>query len=625
MPLQFTDPVAEQPNSRWGAAARFDFDNPSKWVTEESVPLLDEHQMTNDSGEVIADVDRLALEEIARNNNKRVLETGDPATLILGHTSDNPNAPEKPIKGFVVNYKVKPYRRDEFGRIIYAVHGDYKVRPRHANVLEDFPRRSVELWWNKKELDPIALLGGTTPERDLGVVIRHARFKHIGLLGGTTPDRDLGHTVRFSRRGSSVIERYDMNDVKKYKAEHSKKWVSEEISHLVKDKGYPQKRAIAAALNQAEMSDKTKKHKYAEEESEMPAIPSRYAMDEPDPTDIGLDDSSMDDTDTESGMGSDSDDFGGGGNDIGDDQTDADPMVQKVFQSRQWKELSSKLDMILQALQGGEEGGPGGPPPGGGDDSLMGPEGPGAGPGGPPPGPGGPPPGPGGPPPGPGGPPPGPGGPPPGEEDDGMQGMYPEEEERRQHGDTPVQFSGTGFPGPGSTSIPSFGGKRPMPATTGKRYQRPGSKAPQNGSASVNNNEMIRMQKHLKELTLKLARADAEKQISALESEGVIFGDTPDENARGRAEETEFLALLEDADREQQVGVIRSRYKRKKADPANPAYPGVARYARTDSGSTNAADEYDPETPEQANEFANLLSIKKMSRAEAVKFMRSKR
>lgn len=201
------------PTSNYGAASRFDFDNPDKWFTVKSVPLLDEHELTNSSGQPIARVDRAALEEIARNNNHKVRSTGDPATLILGHTSDDPRAPEKPAKGFVVNYSVKPFRRDEHGKIVYAIHGDYKLRPKNAHLVEDYPRRSVELWWHKKDIDPIAMLGGSSPERELGAVIRNGRFNHVALGGAKTGTRDVSRpdeydVIRFHSRGQWVIEDY---------------------------------------------------------------------------------------------------------------------------------------------------------------------------------------------------------------------------------------------------------------------------------------------------------------------------------------------------------------------------------------------------------------------------------
>ncbi len=147
----------------YGAASKYQFDDPNRWVTLPNVPLLDEHEMTDEAGRPVARVDKPVLEQIANNNNHRIVQTGDPATLILGHTSDDPRAEEKPAKGFVVNYRVLPFKRDpNTGQVVYAIHGDFKVRPQNAHLLEEYPRRSVELWWNKKELDPIALLGGTS-------------------------------------------------------------------------------------------------------------------------------------------------------------------------------------------------------------------------------------------------------------------------------------------------------------------------------------------------------------------------------------------------------------------------------------------------------------------------------
>lgn len=390
---------------KYGQAAKYDFDNPAKWVTQPSVPLLDEHTMTNDRGQPVADVDRHALEQIASNNNRRVRETGDPATLILGHTSDDPNAPEKPAKGFVVNYSVRPYKRDpQTGRTIYAIHGDFKVRPKNSAILEEFPRRSVELWWHKKELDPIALLGGTSPERDLSVVIRNARLNHVALgkVGGANGVRDVAtpetDCVRFSVRGTRTVEWYEIEDA----------------------------RPIRRQRREPNMAKNGQPRKY----NHIPTdTPIQYAGDE-----------SFGDYD-----GGDSggdvmppDDGTGGGDD--------DPVVAKVMQSKWAKGLSDKLDMILEALQG-DAGGTGGPGEGAPGEEM------------PPPGPGG----------GMGVPPGGGGDEfgdePTGEEPFDR----PEEEDtRRAKGSNPVQFSGvSNMAGPRSTSIPTAGKRfaRPVART----------------------------------------------------------------------------------------------------------------------------------------------------------------
>lgn len=342
----------------------------------------------------------------------------------------------------------------------------------------------------------------------------------------------------------------------------------------------------------------------------MPAMPKRYALDtDADPQEEGMfpegDDQGDIDTETDD-MANDAD---AGLTDGAD--AEADPMVQKVMQSKPFKAMQSKLDMILQVLQGQMGGGGAGAAgagaaPGMDDGMTPSPDDMGAGS------------------------PVGAGAAGPG--DDGMGGNPQDMEERRDHGDQPVQFSQTGFAGPGSAAIPAFSGS----GTTGKRYSRPKPSQPSNGSTAVSNPELIRMKRHndalqkgMEELKLKFARQDAAAQITALEHEGIVFGDTPDEHAAGKAEETEFLALLSDEDREQQVHVIRTRYKRKRPDPANPANPGLARFSRTRGNDDPAKegtedDDFDPQTPQEASDYVACQTDRGMSKVEAIKYMRKR-
>lgn len=521
----------------WGMSAKYDFDNPSKWITETDIPVLDEHELTGSEGEPISYVDKNVLQEIANNNNRRVLETGDPAPLIVGHTSDAPNAAEKPVVGYAVNYKVKPYRRDpETGQVVYAIHADYKVRPKHKDVINDFPRRSVELWVSKKELDPIALLGGTTPERDLGVVIRNNRgsLKYISLLGGTAPERDLGITIRYSRRDGGTLLRYAMEDC-----------------------------GMAGGNNSA--LGNVRKHKFSE--------------------DLGPD---------EDGDNPGESDYDGpGGSDGGGS---SNPLIGELTASKEFK--SAIREAVMEALQGvlGEEGGAGGPPgaggmPGGDDgmgldgqaDAMGGQGGPGAGPGGPMGG--------------------------------GMPGGNPDEEARELHGEHPVQFgSGSAMPGPMNTQIPT--------GTKGTRYSRNGER-PMNGTRQQQHPEVIKMQRQVaavmqsnQNLVLKLARSDAEQTVAGLEqNDRIVFAD--------RNREIELLTHLDDASRTDFVeNVIKKNYQRQQPDPSRPAYPGLARYAANPDQMAGSVEDYSPQTPQEAQQFADLQTKRGMKIEEAVKFMR---
>lgn len=591
----------------YGAANRYDFDNPNKWVTIPSVPLLDEHEMTDQQGNPVTYVGPRELQQIANNNNRRVRETGDPATLILGHTSDDPRAEEKPAKGFAVNYQVKPFRRDpKTGQVIYAIHGDLKVRPKNAHLIEEYPRRSVELWWNKREIDPIALLGGTAPERDLSVVIRNARLNHVSLnqLGEQAStftlkngevyaiDKEAG-VIRFSRRGDSVVETYTLTQPIRLEAKHSKKWVSQEIKHLMKDKKYPQKRAVAAALNQAGMSNKrqadAKKNarigtpKQYRHECSQDALPNQYEMDG-DPERYGA-------LDQLPGMDEETPTSIQNPNEPPDDDTSSDPLVAKVLQSRQFKDLTMKLDQILGLLE-----------------ESMAPPDAGMPPGDMPPGEGGmPPP----------GPPPGApmddgmGAPPPGEEGD--EPPLEDEESRTAHGERPVQFETTGMPGPNNTFVPGFKGSK-------KPFSRP-------RDTSMNHEDRIRMSRQQQEITnlqQKIGMMEAEKAVSELERvDGIVFGahGTPDFQKYSRQSTVELLSRLRPEEFQAEVEMIRYCYARRTPDPAAPAMPGVARFARP-AAPGEVEEEFVPENPEEGVAFADLMTTHRMSRKDASDYMK---
>lgn len=571
----------------YGAANKFLFDDPSKWFTVPSVPLLDEHEMTNSAGKPVATVDRAALEEIARNNNKRVHETGDPATLILGHTSDDPRAPEKPAVGFITNYQVKPFKRDEHGRVIYAIHGDYKLRHDKKHLVEEYPRRSVELWWSKKELDPVAMLGGSSPERDLGVVIRKGRVNHVSL----------DHTTK---NGSRTEPNADTGEVRKYRRNGKDYTI---ISYGIETSIRRSRATQGANMNQFSRNGRGGANR-------------RYGAD------CGPDGKPMK---YEDGLMNSDDDFDGGDDavpneDDGMDSAESDPVLAKLFQSKQWKDLTSQMGQIMQALTGGGEGmnAPGGDAPGmdgmdapGGDPGMgteMPPPGGGMGaPGAVPP-------------------PPGPGG----------DGMEPEEDERRMHGEQPVQMGAgmdSGFPGPSNTFIPNTKGHRNKPYQRGTTVNR----APANRNQNPEQQRIAALERSNREFRLKYAKSEAAAIVQGLEAEGVLFGHTPEQHEQGKVDDTAYLAALlaEGDDKEvnfQVNNVIRARYARKRPDPATPTAPGLARFSRQPQGTDGPADGADPDDSfedkftddRQACEFADLQFVRKMSRTDAIKFMKKK-
>jgi len=145
--------------------------NNDDFVTVASVPILDEHVLTARDGDVEAVVDAAFLEDVADNCNGRFAATGDAVPLVIGHTvPDAPESEQPPIVGYATNFRVGDF--NDTGR--QAIYCDFHVRRERESALRDYPRRSVELWVRKREIDPISLLGATTPERDLGI-LRYSR------------------------------------------------------------------------------------------------------------------------------------------------------------------------------------------------------------------------------------------------------------------------------------------------------------------------------------------------------------------------------------------------------------------------------------------------------------------
>lgn len=133
--------------------------------------LLDEHTRADPTHGTIR-VGPEELRQIADAANARSVETGDAVPLCLGHTRDNaPETEQPPVVGFAVDWLVEPFF--DTGR--RAVSADLLVYEDQLETVRGYPRRSVELWpGDAFEVDPVALLSSSTPERWLGL-LRYSR------------------------------------------------------------------------------------------------------------------------------------------------------------------------------------------------------------------------------------------------------------------------------------------------------------------------------------------------------------------------------------------------------------------------------------------------------------------
>jgi len=95
---------------------------------------------------------------------------------VVGHTpdpADAPTAPPKPLVGLAGPFRLgllqQPGQPPK-----WAILADCHIQRRYAHVLQDYPRRSPELWvedcYEKMYLDPIALLGAEAPRLDMGLL-----------------------------------------------------------------------------------------------------------------------------------------------------------------------------------------------------------------------------------------------------------------------------------------------------------------------------------------------------------------------------------------------------------------------------------------------------------------------
>lgn len=127
------------------------------------VPLVDTVELNRDGKRY--DLDDAFLHDVVANHYRREKETGDLPVVIVGHNSDD-QLGDKPVHGYAKSLRVQPLANSQRN----AIYGDIWVHKDFAPNLKKFPRRSAELWYGAKQLDAIALLGATPPQRDLGLL-----------------------------------------------------------------------------------------------------------------------------------------------------------------------------------------------------------------------------------------------------------------------------------------------------------------------------------------------------------------------------------------------------------------------------------------------------------------------
>lgn len=134
--------------------------DPSQFEVVRDVPIVDTFQISR-SGQQYT-LDDQYLVDLVTNHYRRKNETGD--LPVIGVTHKDRSAEE--VIGYVQTPRIQPLANT--GR--NAIYADLWVKKDAADCLHKFPRRSAEIAYNLRQLDGLALLGSTAPERDLGLL-----------------------------------------------------------------------------------------------------------------------------------------------------------------------------------------------------------------------------------------------------------------------------------------------------------------------------------------------------------------------------------------------------------------------------------------------------------------------
>lgn len=186
---------------------------PGEYVVRKGVFVLDPHTLRDKSGKTLVNVDEQMLAKIAQNQNKRIAETGDATPLVIGHTRDGERENEAPeLVGYATDWKLQKFYKTGKRALACTFH----IFQKAADKVRKFPRRSVELWLDSLTIDPISLLGATTPERDLGLLRLSKQSSGSKLVATHDDNGELAVDENTQQIVDAVLEAIKSTDVWQY-------------------------------------------------------------------------------------------------------------------------------------------------------------------------------------------------------------------------------------------------------------------------------------------------------------------------------------------------------------------------------------------------------------------------
>lgn len=145
--------------------------NPADFTVAQPVAVVDTFEMSNDDGSFTTTIDERFIDRLCENMNAREAATGDLCPFVIGHTPPagqrvTDEEGENPVVGFARNWRKETLGNT--GRFCAVV--DPWIFNDDVARVKKLPRRSCEVWIKRCEVDPISLLGSSTPARDLGLM-----------------------------------------------------------------------------------------------------------------------------------------------------------------------------------------------------------------------------------------------------------------------------------------------------------------------------------------------------------------------------------------------------------------------------------------------------------------------
>lgn len=180
----------------------------SDFVTINDIPIFSEHETKSaaEEGRVLK-FGPAELQAVCARCNRRIVETGDYAAIVIGHTPSPEEAaagaPQPDLIGMAGPFRMGTIGAGDKQRT--CILADFHVYRDELGKMRKHPRRSPELWlesdYSEMFLDPIALLGAEAPRLDMGLLYsanRNGRRVEKYAAACAMPSAGNVNTLKFS-------------------------------------------------------------------------------------------------------------------------------------------------------------------------------------------------------------------------------------------------------------------------------------------------------------------------------------------------------------------------------------------------------------------------------------------